>query len=165
MKKYIGVLIMMFVLILAGCGSSATQQSDKEKVSTKQLIIPKADFYEYVYIQGLNDKGLPSEETRLISSDITKVKDTLALVDRLVVMRPKYEKDIESVKQLREKGSYILGFGDTEDFRGQTYSLYLLKDGTFYYQDTLGGKEIMYVTIDTHKDILNKIKELLGVTF
>ncbi|MBQ0140348.1 MAG: hypothetical protein KBT36_13765 [Kurthia sp.] len=165
MKKYLGIFMVMFALILSGCGSSAAKQSDKEKVSTKQLIIPKADFYEYVYIQGLNDEGVPSEDTRMTISDITIVKDTLALVDRLVVMRPKYEKDIESVKQLREKGSYILGFGDTKDFRGQTYSIYLLKDGTFYYQDTLGGTEIMYVTIDKHEDILKEIKEKLNVNF
>lgn len=164
MKKYTGVLMIIFVLVLSGC-SSVAKETDKEKVSTKQLIIPKADFYEHVYIQGVNEEGIPTEDTRLTNSDVTTVKDILALVDRLVVMRPKYEKDIESVKQVREQGSYILGFGDTKDFRGQSYSIYLLKDGTFYYQDTLGSSDIMYVTIDTHKDILKEIKEKLNVDF
>lgn len=165
MKKIIVFILLAVVLVLSACSSNSDKESDKDKVSTKQLIIPKADFYEHLYVQGLDEEGVASEKTRLTNSDVATVKDVLKLVDRLVVMKPKYEKDIESVKQLRESGSYILAFGDTDDFRGQTYTIYLLKDGTFYYQDILGGKDITYVTIDTHPEILEEIKEMLNIDF
>ncbi|GEK33939.1 hypothetical protein [Kurthia sibirica] len=153
------ILIMLAVVLLISCDSG------NAKIQTKQLIIPKADFYEYVYIQGLDDDGMASTNTQKTYSDKVLVKDVLKIVDRVVVKKPKYEKDIQSVKQLHDKGSYILAFGDTGDFRGRSYTIYLLKDGTLYYQDILGGKDISFVSVDKHPDKVKEILDLLKIDF
>lgn len=161
MKKYSVLLIVAVLFILSACGSGDA----KENKVTKQLIIPKSDHYAHLFVSGVDSEGIASDETKLINSDITTVKDVLALVNRLVVKKPKYENEIESVKQLDKQGSYILAFGDTKDFRGETYTIYMMKDGAFYYQDTLGSKDMVYVTVEEHKDILEKIKAKLNVDF
>lgn len=162
MKKYSILFAWISVLfILTACSSGET----KEQSNTKQLIIPKIEHYEHLYVMGLNDEGVASEETKLTNSDVATVKDVLGLVNRLVVKKPKFEKDIESVKQLDEQGSYILAFGDTKDFRGETYTIYMMKNGDFYYQDTLGSEDMVYVTVEQHIDILNDVKEKLAIDF
>lgn len=162
MKKYsIVVTLLSILLILAACSSGET----KEQANTKQLIIPKLEHYEHLYVMGLNDEGVASEDTKLTNSDVATVKDVLGLVNRLVVKKPKFEKDIESVKQLDHQGSYILAFGDTKDFRGETYTIYMMKNGDFYYQDTLGSEDMVYVTVEQHIDVLNEIKEKLAIDF
>lgn len=162
MKKFSILFALISVLfILTACSSGET----KEQPNTKQLIIPKIEHYEHLYVMGLNDEGVASEETKLTNSDVATVKDVLGLVNRLVVKKPKFEKDIESVKQLDEQGSYILAFGDTKDFRGETYTIYMMKNGDFYYQDTLGSEDMVYVTVEQHIDILNDVKEKLAIDF
>lgn len=162
MKKYSILFALISVLfILTACSSGET----KEQANTKQLIIPKIEHYEHLYVMGLNEEGIASEETKLTNSDVATVKDVLGLVNRLVVKKPKFEKDIESVKQLDEQGSYILAFGDTKDFRGETYTIYMMKNGDFYYQDTLGSEDMVYVTVEQHIDILKEVKEKLAIDF
>lgn len=163
MKNFTVLIIVAVMLVLSACSSGDGEA--KENKVTKQLIIPKSNHYEHLYISGVNEEGIASADTKIIHSDIATVKDVLAMLDRLVVKKPKYENEIESVKQLDHQGSYIIAFGDTKDFRGETYTIYMMKNGDFYYQDTLGSKDMMYVTIEEHKDILEKIKSKLGVNF
>lgn len=154
------MLIILTVIILAACNANDA------KVTTKQLIIPKADYYEYVYIKGLTTEDTASSETQKTFSDKVLVKDLLKIVDRVVVKKPKYEKDVASITQLNKSKSYILAFGDTEDFRGKTYTIYLLKDGTMYYQEIIdGGKDIAFVSVDKHPDKVKEIIKLLKVDF
>lgn len=163
MKKWSIFLIVAILFVLTGCSSGDGEA--KENKTTKQLIIPKATHYAYLYVSGVDEKGVASPETKLVNSDIATVKDVIAMLNRLVVKKPKYENEIESVKQLDEQGSYIIAFGDTKDFRGETYKIYMMKNGDFYYQDTLGSKDMAYVTVEQHQDILKEVKAKLKIDF
>lgn len=160
MKKFL-VVIIILTFALVGCNSNNRANGE----TTKQLIIPEAGHYNHVYMQGILKGGGSSEDTTVKNDDLATVKDVIKLVDRLVVKKPKYEKDIQSIKELDQEGSYILAFGDSADFRGKTYSIYLMKDGTVFYQDTQGSKDMAYVSVEKHGEVIEEVKKRLDVKF
>lgn len=152
------LLVIALVIGLIGCGK------DDDKVNTREIIIPKTEFYKYLYIQSVNDKGVSTEDTGKLIEDPALVQDYIRLVNRSVVMVPKSEKQAEVVKQLDKKGSYIIALGDTKDMNKKTYKIYMLKDGTIFFQDTM-KKEMMYMTVKKETEKLEKAKKLLDINF
>jgi len=155
------MIVFMFFFGVVGCDIN----SNADEETTKQLIIPEAGHYNHVYMQGILKGGGSSKDATVQNDDLATVKDVIKLVDRLVVKKPKYEKDIHSIEELDQEGSYILAFGDSADFRGKTYTIYLMKDGTVFYQDTQGSKDMTYVSIEKHDEVIEEVKKKLGVAF
>jgi len=159
--KIIKVVVCMLavIMVLTGCGGDG-----KSKVNTREIIIPKTEFYKYLYIQGVNDQGVSTEKTGKLIKESAKVQDFIRLVNRSVVMVPKTEKQASIVKQLDKHGSYIVALGDTEKMDKLTYKIYMLKDGTLFFQDTM-KKEMTYMTVKKEPKKLEEMKKLLGVKF
>lgn len=157
------LLMIVFVIFFALVGCESNSNADEG--TTKQLIIPEAGHYNHVYMQGISEEGGSNKDATVLNDDLATVKDVIKLVDRLVVKKPKYEKDIQSIKELDQEGSYILAFGDSADFRGKTYTIYLLKDGTVFYQDTQGSKDMAYVSVEKHGEVIEEVKKRLDVKF
>jgi len=152
------LLILVLVIGLVGCGK------DGSKVNTREIIIPKTEFYQYLYIQSVNDKGVSTKETGKLIEDPATVQDFIRIVNRSVVMVPKSEKQAEVVKQLDKQGSYIIALGDTKSMDKLTYKIYMLKDGTIFFQDTM-KKEMTYMTVEKEPEKLEKAKKLLAINF
>ncbi|WP_397539301.1 hypothetical protein [Rummeliibacillus pycnus] len=158
--KFLKTLLLLIALVigLVGCDNSSS------KANTREIIIPKSEFYQYLYIQSVNDRGVSTKETgKLIKAPAT-VQDFIRLVNRSVVMVPKTEKQAEVVKQLDKQGSYIIALGDTKSMDKLTYKIYMLKDGTIFFQDTM-KKEMTYMTVKKEPEKLEKAKKLLDINF
>ncbi len=152
------LLIVALIVGLVGCG----QQNSK--VNTREIIIPKTEFYQYLYIQGVNDKGVSTKDTGKTIANPATVQDFIRIVNRSVVMVPKSEKQAEVVKQLDQQGSYIIALSDTKEMNKLTYKIYMLKDGTIFFQDTM-KKEMTYMTVKKEPAKLEKAKKLLDINF
>ncbi|MGG0658628.1 hypothetical protein [Rummeliibacillus pycnus] len=152
------LLIAALVIGLVGCGK------DDTKENTREIIIPKTEFYQYLYIQSVNDKGVSTKETGKLIDNPATVQDFIRTVNRSVVMVPKTEKQAEVVKQLDKQGSYIVALGDTKEMNKLTYKIYLLKDGTIFFQDTM-KKEMMYMTVKKEPEKIEKAKKILDINF
>ena len=152
------LLVMVLIIGLVGCGKGDS------KANTREIIIPKTEFYQYLYIQSVNDKGVSTKETSKLIQDPAVVQDYIRTVNRSVVMVPKSEKQAKVVKQLDKKGSYIVALGDTKEMNKLTYKIYMLKDGTIFFQDTM-KKEMMYMTVKKEPKKLEKAKEILDINF
>ncbi|WP_102691344.1 hypothetical protein [Rummeliibacillus pycnus] len=157
------LFIIAVVIGLVGCGNSISKVSIS-KVNTREIIIPKSEFYQYLYIQSVNNHGVSTKETGKLVKDPAIVQDFIRLVNRTVVMIPKSEKQAEVVKQLDKQGSYIIALGDTKTMNKLTYKIYMLKDGTIFFQDTM-KKEMTYMTIKKEPKKLEKAKKLLAIHF
>ncbi|MGX9135275.1 hypothetical protein ACWV26_13015 [Rummeliibacillus sp. JY-2-4R] len=158
MRYVKSLLILALIVGLVGCG----QQSSK--VNTREIIIPKTEFYQYLYIQGVNDKGISTKDTGKIIANPATVQDFIRIVNRSVVMVPKSEEQAKIVKQLDKQGSYIVALGDTNEMNKLTYKIYMLKDGSIFFQDTM-KKEMTYMTVNKEPAKLDKVKKLLDINF
>ncbi|MFJ8262144.1 hypothetical protein ACIQ4I_09340 [Rummeliibacillus sp. NPDC094406] len=158
--KFLKTLLLLIALVigLVGCDNSSS------KANTREIIIPKSEFYQYLYIQSVNDQGVSTKETGKLIKDPATVQDFIRLVNRSVVMVPKTEKQAEVVKQLDKQGSYIIALGDTKSMDKITYKIYMLKDGTIFFQDTM-KKEMTYMTVKKEPEKLEKAKKLLSINF
>lgn len=152
------LLLVALVTGLFGCSNG------NAKVNTRQIIIPKTEFYQYLYIQSVNAKGVSTKETGKLIDNPATVQDFIRTVNRSVVMVPKTEKQAEVVKQLDKQGSYIVALGDTKELNKLTYKIYLLKDGTIFFQDTM-KKEMMYMTVNKEPEKIEKTKKILDINF
>ena len=158
--KFLKTLLLIIALGigLVGCGNS------NAKVNTREIIIPKSEFYQYLYIQSVNDHGVSTKQTGKLVQDPATVQDFIRIVNRSVVMTPKTEKQAEVVKQLDKQGSYIIALGDTKSMNKLTYKIYMLKDGTIFFQDTM-KEEMTYMTLKKEPEKLEKAKKLLAIHF
>ncbi|RIJ63192.1 MULTISPECIES: hypothetical protein [unclassified Rummeliibacillus] len=152
------LLVSALVIGLVGCGK------ENSKANTREIIIPKTEFYQYLFIQSVDDKGISTKETSKLVEDPAVVQDYIRTVNRSVVMVPKTEKQAEVVKQLDKQGSYIIALGDTKEMNKLTYKIYMLKDGTIFFQDTM-KKEMMYMTVKKEPEKLEKVKKILDINF
>ncbi|MGM9968676.1 MAG: hypothetical protein ACI383_14400 [Rummeliibacillus sp.] len=152
------LLVSALVIGLVGCGKG------NSKANTREIIIPKTEFYQYLFIQSVDDKGISTKETSKLVEDPAVVQDYIRTVNRSVVMVPKTEKQAEVVKQLDKQGSYIIALGDTKEMNKLTYKIYMLKDGTIFFQDTM-KKEMMYMTVKKEPEKLEKVKKILDINF
>lgn len=150
----VSLLILALIISLIGCG----------KNTTREMIIPKSEFYQYLYIHSVNDKGVSTKETEKLIKDPATVQDYIQIVNRSVVTVPKSEKQAKVVKQLDKQGSYIIALGDTKDMNKKSYKIYMLKDGTIFFQDTM-KKEMMYMTVKKDPEKLIETKKLLNINF
>lgn len=152
------LIVFALVIGLVGCGK------EDSKVNTREIIIPKTEFYQYLFIQSVNDKGVSTKDTSKLIDDPAIVQDYIRTINRSVVKVPKSEKQAEVVKQLDEQGSYIIALGDTKELNKLTYKIYMLKDGTIFFQDTM-KKEMMYMTVKKEPEKLEKAKKILDINF
>lgn len=152
------LLVSALVIGLVGCGK------ENSKVNTREIIIPKTEFYQYLFIQSVDDKGISTKNTSKLVEDSAVVQDYIRTINRSVVMVPKTEKQAEVVKQLDKQGSYIIALGDTKEMNKLTYKIYMLKDGTIFFQDTM-KKEMMYMTVKKEPEKLEKVKKILDINF
>lgn len=152
------LLVSALVIGLVGCGK------ENSKANTREIIIPKTEFYQYLFIQSVDDKGISTKETSKLVEDPAVVQDYIRTVNRSVVMVPKTEKQAEVVKQLDKQGSYIIALGDTKEMNKLAYKIYMLKDGTIFFQDTM-KKEMMYMTVKKEPEKLEKVKKILDINF
>lgn len=150
----VSLLILVLIISLIGC----------QKNTTREMIIPKSEFYQYLSIHSVNDNGVSTKGTQKLITEPATVQDYIRIVNRSIVTVPKSEKQAKVVKQLDKQGSYIIALGDTKDMNKRSYKIYMLKDGTIFFQDTM-KKEMMYMTVKKEPKKLEKAKEILDINF
>ncbi|MFE4814721.1 hypothetical protein ACFQ9Y_27080 [Peribacillus simplex] len=150
--------IMISIVFLSGC-------VNEEKSSISSVInIPYVNDYTFLYVQGVDENGVASESTNKIINDDKKIKEFISKVNKMEVIKPPSKELTEKVKELNHKGNYTFTLSDKETMDNKVYSMNYFKDGSIQFQQP-DKKEIVFLSKEKHPELLNELKELLGITY
>ncbi|MGE7625072.1 hypothetical protein ACQKMD_19190 [Viridibacillus sp. NPDC096237] len=152
------LMILMTLMIVSACGK------DDKMSKTKEIKIPDTEDYQSLYVQGVNEEGVGTDTTRKTITDKEIIQSFIQKVNLMEVIKPKSDKDTANVKELHNQGNYIIALSKSADVTGKTYKLYVLKDGTVFFQDPV-KKEMTYISAKKNTALYKEVKELLGIEF
>ncbi len=142
---------MLSFTILCGCGAG----SDTIEIQGE---------YKFLTIQGVDNNGVVSKETKKEVEDIDKISTFIQKIESVEVTEQKPEKIKEKNKLLNESGNYIIALAENEKLQGKTYFINMFEDGSFIYQDP-SGTRLKYVSIENHPKVYEEVKKLLMISF
>ncbi|WP_163582911.1 hypothetical protein [Gracilibacillus saliphilus] len=153
MKKVSFILVILFGLLCA----CATEE--------KTVQIENKDFADTLFVQKV-ENNFTSDKLAKMIEDSEKIKQVLSKVEGLEA--EKIDND-ELISILENHDSYYMfGFfeGDSTNIQKEDYGFQILEDGTILFNyDQVDNSDHPLVTVDTHKDILEEMKEMLEITF
>jgi len=152
------LLLLITLVVVSACG-----KEDKAN-ENKKIKIPDTEDYQSLYVQGVNNEGVGTDSTRKIITDKKIIQSFIEKVNLMEVIVPKLEEDTENVKELHNQGNYIIALSKSTDLSGKTYKLYVLKDGTVFFQDPV-KKEMTYMSAKKNTALYKEVKELLAIDF
>ncbi|WP_273835164.1 hypothetical protein [Guptibacillus sedimenti] len=145
------IVSMLSFTILCGCGAG----SDTIEIQGE---------YKFLTIQGVDNNGVVSKETKKEVEDIDKISTFIQKIESVEVTEQKPEKIKEKNKLLNESGNYIIALAENEKLQGKTYFINMFEDGSFIYQDP-SGTRLKYVSIENHPKVYEEVKKLLMISF
>ncbi|MFD1738655.1 hypothetical protein ACFSCX_19225 [Bacillus salitolerans] len=155
MKKVIFVLSLgcLFILVFTSCS-----------LVNDVVKIPSRDQYVALDIQGVTAEGASSNETKKIIKDSNLINAFIKKVDGMKVIESK-EKVAMKIKELNEKGNYIIALSDNEELQnGKLYYISMFNDGTFIFSVS-NAKEMKFISEEARPKLVSEIKELLEINF
>ncbi|MED3652853.1 hypothetical protein P4489_00585 [Heyndrickxia sporothermodurans] len=150
---FIGFLTIWSILLCACSGN-------KEEIK-----IVKKNSLSTIFIQKVVDNSSSEEMTKIVK-DKKMVEKILSMVEGLKVKKSnsKYIFD-----EMKTQNTYSFGFFENEKIQSGKkvpYAFYVLNDGTFVFtHNDVGSIKKTRITIDKHKDLLSKMKQLLEINF
>lgn len=155
-KKFIFLITfsILATILLGGCSTTEDVMKINKKNFAQALIVEKVE------------NNTSKEELTKKITDETKIKETLELLDGLKVKKIKSKNVLDKMKS---NDTYMFAFSKIKKLPvGKLpYAFYILDDGTiiFTHKNVDSLLETPLITTDTHKDILEKIKENLSIEF
>ncbi|TKD69766.1 hypothetical protein [Pseudalkalibacillus hwajinpoensis] len=143
------IVSMLSFTILCGCGSDTIEIEGE---------------YKFLTIQGVDNNGVASKETKKEVEDIDKISTFIQKIESVEVTEQKPEKIKEKNKLLNETGNYIIALAENEKLQGKTYFINMFEDGSFIYQDP-SGTRLKYVSIQNHPNLYEEVKKLLMISY
>ncbi|MGF2616218.1 hypothetical protein FZC84_00385 [Rossellomorea vietnamensis] len=158
MKKTYNFLSIIILLLTAFCMGACSAGEEVVDIEDKS-------FAEMLFVQKV-ENDLTDETLTKSITDQSKIEETLELVSGLTI---KELSTNEFFTELKSQNSYMFSFFKTEQFTsGVTpYTFYILEDGTFMFTydgvDSLREKPL--ISLESDKDLFDKIKEHLEIDF
>lgn len=146
------------IVLLSGC-------SNKEEYSKSTVLnIPNVSDYTFLYVQGVDDKGMASESTSKLINDNKKIREFISKVNKMEVIQPSNKELNEKSKELNIQGNYMFVLSDSEKMDNKAYAMNLFKDGSIQFQHT-EKNELVYISKEKHPKLLKELKKLLEIKF
>ncbi|MED3652109.1 hypothetical protein [Heyndrickxia sporothermodurans] len=150
---FIGFLTILSILLCACSGN-------KEEIK-----IDKKNSLSTIFIQKVVDNSSSEEMTKIVK-DKKMVKKILSMVEGLKVKKSDSQYIFDEMKT---QNTYSFNFFESEKIQSGKkvpYAFYVLNDGTFVFtHNDVGSIKKTRITIDKHKDLFSKMKQLLEINF
>ncbi|KYD03519.1 hypothetical protein [Heyndrickxia sporothermodurans] len=151
---FIGFLTILSILLCACSGN-------KEEIK-----IDKKNSLSTIFIQKVENNSSSEGMTKIVK-DKKMVEKILSMVEGLKVKKSnsKYIFD-----EMKTQNTYSFGFFENEKIQSGEkkvpYAFYVLNDGIFVFtHNDVGSIKKTRITIDKHKNLFSKMKQLLEINF
>lgn len=158
MKTVSLIISMISIMLIYGCASH------QEQAESTSLDIPHESKYTVLYIQGVGEDGISSEETSKYITENKKLKSFIDAISKLEVVKPSEKEISEKVKELNEPGNYMFVLSDAKTMDHHVYHINVFKDGSIQFQGK-DEQEIMYESKEKHPDLNQELKSTLNINF
>ena len=156
--KLLVYAMIISIVFLSGC-------VNKEEYSKSTILnIPNVSDYTFLYVQGVDDKGMASESTSTMINDNKKIREFISKVNKMQVIKPPNKELNEKSKELNVQGNYMFVLSDSEKMDNKVYAMNLFKDGSIQFQHT-EKNELVYISKEKHPKLLKELKKLLKIKF
>ncbi|QGH32888.1 hypothetical protein GI584_01945 [Gracilibacillus salitolerans] len=153
MKKVSFILVILLGLL---CACSTEE---------KTVQIENKDFANTLFVQKV-ENNFTSDKLAMLIEDPEKIKNALSMVEGLEAEEIDNDERIGILEN--HDNYYMFGFfeGESTNIQKEDYGFQILEDGKILFNyDQLDNSDYPLVTVDTHKDILEDMKEMLEITF
>ncbi|WP_058305976.1 hypothetical protein [Gracilibacillus massiliensis] len=153
MRKIL-IFSILFLSLLSACNN------DEEKVT-----IEDKNFANILYVQKIENNYSSRELTKPIE-DQEKIQEVLTIVEGLPAEKISTDEFIQKLEN--QDDYYRFGFvGENgENVQRDQYAFQIMDDGTIIFNfDQINNPDHPLVTVTAHHEILEELKEVLGIQF
>ncbi|SHN30170.1 hypothetical protein [Gracilibacillus kekensis] len=150
--------ILIFSILFLSFLSACNNEEETVKIEDK-------DFANILYVQKIENNYSSGELTKPIE-DQEKIREVLTIVEGLKAKRITTD---EFIQKLENQDNYyrfgFIGENGTEKQRDQ-YAFQVMDDGTIIFNfDQINNPDHPLVTVTAHHEILEELKDVLGIQF